>query len=545
MFNKLKLKIQSINFIKIFKLIILSNIRIILSYNITVFLLGYSVFTPLFVRLFHKNFDTVTVECAPSVGSTYGYNVRDFFSSLFGADTNIYQGFTLGEIILFGTVVGLTMKSVGLVQEYAIPPLMRQVGFKDWYTDRELNNMLHADFRSLRQDVIILRGENNAGFIGLSNHLRRIHDDLTVNINASRDALVVLLTGLHNNLSSITNENINPLYEYCYNISNQVEAMAELLRMQGEQALSPTALRAELDRLVTLYNNEHLNITNSLQSILVNLQEQAAALDASDLNQANEALQSHISFLENVLRQHAEGATRVREVVQNQIDLVDQQIEATQQLVVANSQGNNSSLVSGGGNPITPPTRPNVSIGDVVNGVGSSVLTQRENIVPSTNEPTMDVIPSNNFDLPSLSGNGVGHYILERRGNELIIRLSLNGNIDVPIQEMATNPLTSQLTRSVTGALTNTVTDMVVSGALTAGTSLVRGAFVGGFNGMLGSLGMAPIMRVMNSPSTQRVLNADQIESFAKAANVGDSVGTGLGIAKSFVKNAWWVLKNA
>lgn len=539
MLNKLINFFKQISIKKLCKNFLVSNIRLVLAYNITVFLLGYSVFTPILVRFFNASPNTGLSYCAsPTTGSMYGYHVRDFFSTLFGGGSHVYSGFTLGEIVLFGLVTGITIKSLGLLQEYVLPPFIRQLGFTNWYTDRELHNLALNDIRVLRaENTNIIAQVNN-----LSTQMHNIYNDLTININASRDSLVLLLNGVHTALSEITNENINPLHTYSFNILRQLDMMSELLRAQAEHSLSPTALRAEMERLITLYNNEHLNITNSLQSILVSLQEQASALDPNDLNQANERLQSHIAFLENVLREHSEGGNRVREAVQSQIDLVEQQIETSQQLVVLNSNSvNESGLVPSGNSGIgAPPSRPIFSGSDVVAGVSTGVMTQRMESTPNVPDNN-EIIPLNDSTLQALGANTIGQYYLERRNNEIIIRLTLSGDVNVPISEMASNPITSHLAKTVT----NSVTDMVVSTALTAGTSLIRGAFAGGINGFLGSMGMAPIMRIMNSPSTQRVLRQEQIEHFAKAAEVGDTVGTGLGIAKSFVKNAWWVLKNS
>src|SRR5690606_17923864 len=103
--------------------------------------------------------------------------------------------------------------------------------------------------------------------------------------------------------------------------------------------------------------------------------------------------------------------------------------------------------------------------------------------------------------------------------------------------QMATNEATTTVMRAGASTVKNMLTDMVVSSFVSGVSTVAKGAIIGGFHGMLGTMGISPIVRLSSTPST--FLRPEQIEAAAKASEAGDKLGTLITVGKEFAKSAW------
>lgn len=550
-------KIKGINFsdlIKNFiKRLILNGVKMAVAYQITIFLLGYTLFTPLLIRLFNLTPKNNVAECLD-----WGFSM--------GSATKAQQslsGLSWDQIILGGIVMGVTYYGINYIGDYVFPSFMRYCGYTDYYSLKERmtlhlqnNNNVEAKIDTLTQNLRDVNGnlgivnENVDALAGrafsIETRLHRVeienHNKIIETINVQAGNLAALITETYNRVGEVANNNIIPTQDRVDAMLLHMNSIRDLFQNHVEQSLSPTALRAEMERLIQLFNTEHANISSNLRNILRGLQDQVNVLDTSDLNSANERLQSHIAFLENVLRQHVEGGNRVREAVMEQFDQI---VENAGQLVPQSSQlsTNQGSVNDVAISTENRPRYASMNSAEVANGVASTTAsgyqpTAEPVLQNSSNQALRTSQPAANSDIAQIvQGQSTGNYTIEITGNEMLVRLSLSGNVNGPVAAIASNEGTTQIMRASASYLKSALTDVALGAVFSGATTLARGAIAGGLNGMLGSAGFSPIMRITSTPST--FLTSRQIEAAAKAADAGDKLGTLITVGKEFAKSAW------
>lgn len=525
MLKKIYIKLLNVNLYDLFKRLLkgmlINGVKLTFAYNVSILLLGYCVLTPLFVRLFNLTQKSNVAECFD-----WGFSI--------GSATKTQQslsGLTWEQIIIGGIVLGVTYYGINYVGEKLMPPFIRYCGY-DYYTTNEKLAMQAQKLDTLSEKISALN--HNLGIVNnnvenLAAYVAAGHQNIQNGILHAQQTLVALTTELYNRMGNIANNEIIPLKRNVDSLLLHLGSIENIIQNQSENALSPDIFRTEMERLIALFNDEHAQISNNIRRVMVSLQEQVDSLDPNDINQASERLQSHIAFLENVLRTHAESGTRVRETMQSTIEEVATQLEVNQQqLTVASNTVANISQDT---------NYPTINTESVLSGSAASFASQQTEM-PTRVDTSTDLVETSNSALTlTRSGANTGSYIIEQRGNEVLIRLTLSGNIDVPLTQIATNEATTTVMRAGASTVKNMLTDMVVSTFVSGVSTMARGALVGGIHGMLGSIGISPIMRISSTPSS--FLRPEQIEAAAKASEIGDKLGTVITVAKEFTKSAW------
>lgn len=525
MVKNILLKIKSINFIDLLKnfvkRLIINGIKMAVAYQTTIFLLGYTLFTPLFIRLFNITPKNNVAECLD-----WGFSMGSATKS-----QQNFSGLTLEQIIIGGIVMGVTYYGISYIGEKLLPPFIRYCGY-DYYTSNEKLAIQNQKLEAVSEKVSALN--HNLGIVNnnvenLTAYVTTGHQNIQNGILHAQQALVAMTTELYNRMGNIANNEIIPLKRNIESLMLHLGSIENIIQNQSENALSPDIFRTEMERLISLFNNEHAQISNNIRRVMVSLQEQVDSLDPNDINQASERLQSHIAFLENVLRTHADAGTRVRETMQTTIEEVATQLEVNQQqLSVVSNTVTNASQES---------NYPTINTESVLSGSAASYVSHQTEMPTMTNTNTELLETSNTASALTRTGANTGNYIIEQRGNELLIRLTLSGNIDVPLTQMATNEATTTVMRAGASTVKNMLTDMVVSSFVSGVSTVAKGAIIGGFHGMLGTMGISPIVRLSSTPSS--FLRPEQIEAAAKASEAGDKLGTLITVGKEFAKSAW------
>lgn len=497
MLKKAIYKLKNINYIdllkNLIKRVIINGMKMAVAYQISIFLLGYCVLTPILIRIFNITQTNNVAECW----------------SLFELPSQqpTFSGLTWNELIIGGIVMGTAFctLNVGInyLTENIYPPLLRSMGY-DYYTNNELHRINLTKTDRIENRVNDLSSEVD----NLTEALALGQQNTQNGILHAQQTIVALTTELYNRMGTIANNDIIPLKRKIDSLLIHLNSIESTIQNQAENALSPSALRCEMERLIALFNEEHNQVSNNIRRVLISLQEQVDCLEPGDLNDASQRLQSHISFLENVLRSHSESGIRVRDAVQTTLEEVAQQVELNQeQLITEPSNTLDSESVYSTINP-----------DNVLSGSAASYASQQADI-PTTRSGDSVETSSSTALVPA--GTNSGSYLIEQKGDELIIRLSLKGNINIPVSEMSSNTALNQIPRMLTGALT----DSAASGAITLVNTFGPRLLMGAFQGALTSVGLQPVFRsLINGPSNVSVAE-EKIESGIEAAKtVGKAI---------------------
>lgn len=502
MINKLKNINYKLFFINILKNFIKNTIKMTIVYKLSMLTLGYCVLTPLLIRIF--NFTTVA-DCAPKEpGVGAGATVNGFFKGLWhGSDAlaqqqAVFNGLSTGQLTYSCLLIIGGLYGLHLIGEYAVPPLMRSIGWTSWYTQRELslqsilnNNTNNNNINEIGQRVINLENQIDTILTNTNTTIRNqivlgealdsikysLDHSIIERIDHARNIIVGLIGALQNTLSTINNENLNHIRAMQTEMLTLIHTMTGTLHTQSENTLSPIALRAEMERLLTQFNNAHGFVTTELQTVLDNLRGQSDVTQS--LGNADERLQANIQRLESLLQQHLEAGNVITETVQN--DIVAQLDQSTQQV----SQVNNNSIddVPAG------PHIPRVNLPELIAGTGAGAVvheaTRDSSYVPTTSRlmDASDRATTQIVDRTASANLMPGQYTFEHKGDELIIRLQLKGNIPIPVENMATSPIGTEIISHAKKAAGNYITDrittMLLSGALRVGAGALGGGLTG------------------------------------------------------------------
>lgn len=531
MLKKIYIKLKNVNLIDLLKRLLkgmlINGIKLTVAYQISIFVLGYTLFTPLLVRLFNLTQKSNVAECFD-----WGFSI--------GSATKTQQslsGLTWEQIIIGGIVLGVTYYGINYVGEKLMPPFLRYCGY-DYYTTNEKLAMQAQKLDTLSEKISALN--HNLGIVNnnvenLAAYVAASHQNIQNGILHAQQTLVALTTELYNRMGNIANNEIIPLKRNVDSLLLHLGSIENIIQNQSENALSPDIFRTEMERLIAQFNDEHAQISNNIRRVMVSLQEQVDSLDPNDINQASERLQSHIAFLENVLRTHAESGTRVRETIQSTIEEVATQLEVNQQqLTVASNTVANISQDT---------NYPTINTESVLSGSAASFASQQTEM-PTRVDTNTDLVETSNSALTlTRAGANTGSYTIETEGNEILIRLKLSDSTNTlnALKAIASNEATTQVMRSSASYMRNTLIDMTMGAAASGAVTVFKGALVGGLkgmlNGMLSSGGFRPIMRLTSAPSTY--LRPEQLEAAAKASEAGDKLGTVITVVKEFTKSAW------
>lgn len=546
---------KNINYGKYFKLFTINLIKGAIAYLITKSILGYSIFKPILIRTVNYGIENITFEpltsteylfliCAPKEpGVGAGATVNGFIKGLWNGSeaitqNEVFNGFTIGQIIIFGITYGVIIYSLGLTQEYLIPPLMRQAGWKGYYTSRELNLQAIQNNAANTSEVRrrLTNIENKVEVLDIKTDLITNHqiilgqalDTILGRVDHARDALVALVGGLQNTLSTINNANLNPIRAMQAEMLTILGTMTSTLHAQSESALSPIALRTEMERLLRQFNESHGSVTVELQTVLENLRGQSSDVTQS-LGNADERLQANITLLEGLLRQHMASGNVIVETVQNGIDLVNQQVEIGTQLVRTENLMNSNNVPAG-------PNIPSVNLDALITGVGASAIV--ETVTTQRSSASERLIEAGGHSMqvldrirPSVDLAQGHQYTIEQNGNELIIRLILKGNINIPVENIASNSVGNEIMKRTSSMVGNVITDRLTAMALNGILSVGVGAFGGALRGS-----------GLPSNFTNAILRSISPGALPDVSIAEEKIESAYQVAKTFTKAAFNVM---
>lgn len=574
MILKLKNKLLNLNYKLFFLRIIQNLLKGSFSYLLTNYILGYSLFKPILVRSINYGMETITFNtieetdylfliCSPNEpGIKAGAAVNGFFKGLFnGSDaitqTQVFNGFTIGQIVVFGVTYGIIYYSLGLTQEYILPKVMRSVGWTNWYTDRErLNIILEGQMQNqqiLGQHITTIINNQNIILTNIIQQLNNFEERLKNRLDFDFNASAAMLTSLRNTMLDLHRGQVHDIHDAVLRLQNQVLALNNLTADIHDRPVPN--FHAELERINLLFTNFQSSLDSSYQSLIRDLQTQIQALesfDPNDLHTVTAQLRAIMSSMVQQAQQISEETNIVGEAIQTGVNRAEELNNLTNTVIVRNTSRELGQIgVDGSGSNIPPNSNIEATLAGLT---GARIMTESAGTNTNNNVETTTLINQQQLSVQTSEaqmnalGNAInnignsGSFIMQQSSNgSFTLQFTFNGT-NVPLENLSSNPISTHLTRQIT----NVATDMVVSTALTAGGSLIRGAFTGGLNGVVTAFGFAPVLRVLTSgATTQRALSSDHIERLAEAATAGETVGSGLGIAKTFVKSAWWVLKNS
>jgi hypothetical protein len=519
-------------FIKILKNFIKSSLKMLISYKISMLLLGYCVLTPLLIRIFNTNILKTNniADCAWNFSIGQAEKVVE----------PVFNGLTTGQITLSCFILLCGYYSINLLSEYALPPLLRSMGV-NWYTLRELNLRALNNTDAIDIKRRLTNMENQIEIVNIKTEqiltnqvlLGQALDTILSRVDYARDAIVALIVGVQNTLSTINNENLNPIRAMMYNMQQTIDLISSTIQTQHENQLSPTALRAELERLLSVFTADHATITTGLQTVLQDFREQAQvaqSLDPSEFIQGNERLRNNIAALEGLLRQHTEVGTGIQQTVQHGIAAVTQ-LENTSTLITTVRQPNTDIA------PITDiptgPRIPSYNATDILVGVGAGAAAVSENndtrvtnAITHTVDRTSQLIEERVVSSPTMGGQG--SYSITQEGDQLILRLfNVKANFNIPVENMITNPMGTEIIthakRAAGNFITDKLTSMVLNGALRVGAGALGGGLTGlGFSHQI----INAILRNISPGAVSEVVIAEE------------KIETGLQVAKTFGKAA-------
>lgn len=410
-------------------------------------LLGYCILTPLFVRLFNLTQKSKVAECW----------------ALFEIPQQqpTFSGLTWDQIIVGGIVMGTVFFTlnygINYFTENIYPPIMRSLGY-NYYSKTEKDTIIETKLDTINKNMGTIN--ENLGIVNnkvenLAAYVAASHQNTQNGILHAQQTLVALTTEIYNRMGNIANNEIIPLKRNVDSLILHLGSIENIIQTQRKNALSPDIFRAEKERLLALFNEEHAQISNNIRRVLVSLQEQVDSLDPNDINQASERLQSHIAFLENVLRTHAESGTRVRETMQSKIEEVATQLEVSQQqLTVASNTVANTTPTN---------TYSTINTESVLSGSVSSFTSQQAEM-PTRVDTSTDLVETSNSALTlTRAGVNSGSYTIETEGNENLIRLKISDSTNTlnALKAIMSNEATTQVMRSSASYLRNTLIDRV------------------------------------------------------------------------------------
>lgn len=548
MINKILIKVKSINLIGLLKnfvkRLILNGIKMAVAYQITILLLGYTLFTPILIRLFNITPKNNVAECW----------------SLFELPSQqpTFSGLTWDQVVIGGIVFGTVFFTLNFAQNYftesIYPPLMRSMGY-DYYSLKEKNAMLLDKANIiLEQNQIAARviDQQSRAIKVLSekisiidNNLLSVHGYLT---DTTEGSLLHKIRFDFDIVHASINETRNTIIEMQRGQLRLIQEKLMLLERSLSSVSSMTAdltnrpipnFREDLAEITSMFRDFQTNVLNTLSEPISTLRAQVLALETfepNELHTVTERLRQTLGAFEHLAGQVQVAGANIEAAMQTSADRIT---EYENQVSLPET----STVVAGsnGGTPNSIPTE--TYVGGVaaararLNNESNEYSADSSGGIASTTRSRASSVSENSHELSQyINRPASGGYSIEQQGDELLIRLSLKG-VNIPIQEMVSNNATNQVVKYGANYLKNTITEMAVGGLVTGAATLARGALVGGLNGMLSTAGITPIMRLTASPST--FLTPNQLEAAAKAGAAGDKLGTVITVLKEFGSSAW------
>lgn len=525
------LKLRSINLTALLKnfvkRLMLNGLKMAVAYQVTIFLLGYTLFTPLFVRLFNITPKNNVVECA---GWDWGFSM--------GSKTPVVQqsisGLTWDQIVLSGIVMGIAYYGMNYIGDYVFPSFIRYCGYTDYYSLKEKNAML------LEKSKIILEQNQMAARVidhqyrtinalnekisVIDNNLLTVHRYLT---NTSEGSLLHKIRFDFDIVHGSINETRNTIIEMQRGQIRLIQEKLMVLERNLGSVSSMTAdltnrpipnFRDDLAEITSLFRDFQTNVLNTLSEPISTLRAQVLALETfepNELHTVTDRLRQTLGAFEHLAGQVRETGANIEAAMQTSADRIT---EYESQVTIPER----STVISGShsGAPNSVPTEAyvggvaaarerlnNENTDYTVNSSGETAAITQTGV--SIGENTQEV--SQFFGRPTS-----GHYIIEQRGDELLIRLSLRG-VNVPLQEMATTGSMNTVGRFVQQAMSS---DLVVGGMATALTTYAPKILYHGTLSLASVLGYAPLYRsITNAPRVAAAEN--KIEAVFEGAKTG------------------------
>lgn len=528
MAKKLLIKIKSINLMVLLKNFILNGVKMAVTYQITIFLLGYALFTPLLVRLFNITPKNNVAECFD-----WGFNV----GSKAPAVQQSMSGLTWDQIILGGVVFGAVFFSLHFAQNYftenLYPPLMRSMGY-DYYSLKEKNTILLD-----KANIVLEQNQMAARVIDhqyrtinalnekigvVDNNLLAIHRYLT---DTSEGSLLHKIRFDFDIVHGSINETRNTIIEMQRGPLRLIQEKLMVLERSLGSVSSMTAdltsrpipnFRDDLAEITSLFRDFQTNVLNTLSEPISTLRAQVLALETfepNELHTVTDRLRQTLGAFEHLAGQVRETGANIEAAMQTSADRIT---EYENQVALPER----STIVSGSssGAPNSVPTEAyvggvaaarerlnNENIDYTVNSSGGTATITQTGV--SVGDNTQEV--SQFLGRPTS-----GHYIIEQHGDELLIRLSLRG-VNVPLQEMATTGSMNTVGRFMQQAMSS---ELVVGGVATALTTYAPKILYHGTLSLASVLGYAPLYRsITNAPRVAAAEN--KIEAVLEGAKTG------------------------
>lgn len=529
MFKRTLLKLKNINLIDLFKTylkkFIINGVNMVVTYQISIFLLGYCVLTPVFVRILNFTLKNNVAEC---------WSIFEL-----PQQQPTFSGLTWNELIIGGIVFGTVFFGLNTAKNYftesIYPPLMRSMGY-DYYTLNEKNALLLEKTTTLiEQNRLAARvidqqsrviNALQSDITNIDENLKIVHSYLTDTTEGSLlhkvrfefNVVYASVNEVRNNILDMQRNQLRLIQEKLMVLERN---LGNVSSMTSDLANRPIPnYREDLSEITSMFRDFQGNILGTLSEPINMLRSQVLALETfepNELHTVTDRLRQTLGAFEHLAGQVQASGANIEAAMQNTVERIEEyesQVVLPENSTVINARAGASDVPNNvpteafvGGMEATRQNIDNVGTGYNANSSVRSATTTRSRTLSESSSTEVTQI----FNRPT-----TGSYRIEQQGDELLIRLSLKG-VNVPISEMASNPALTPVRRVVSGTLNEVAVNGLVSLASNYGPRLAMGAV----QGMLLSMGVNPFYRSLTN-STPDVAEAEQkIETFVTGAKVG------------------------